>query len=152
MNPQIRRLFLVFAFLFVALIATATYWLWRAPDLEARQGNPILIVRELEIKRGLILAADGRTRLAANRRRQLEDGRVWWLRRYPARSLTAHAVGYSTIGRSRTGLELSLNDFLTGSNANLSTVIDTTLDKVRGNPARRQRRRDDARSRRAAGG
>jgi len=133
-NPQIRRLFLVFAFLFVALIATTTYWLWRAPDLEARQGNPTLIVRELEIKRGLILAADGRTRLAANRRRQLEDGRVWWLRRYPERSLTAHAVGYSTIGRSRTGLELSMNDFLTGSNANLSTVIDTTLDKLRGIP------------------
>ena len=134
MNPQIRRLFLVFAFLFVALIATATYWLWRAPDLEARQGNPILIVRELEIKRGLILAADGRTPLAANRRRQLEDGRVWWLRRYPERSLTAHAVGYSTIGQSRTGLELSMNDFLTGSNANLSTVIDSALDKVRGIP------------------
>ena len=134
MNPQIRRLFLVFSFLFVALIATATYWLWRAPDLEARQGNPTLIVRELEIKRGLILAANGRTRLATNRRRQLEDGRVWWLRRYPRGPLTAHAVGYSTIGRSRTGLELSMNDFLTASNANLSTVIDTTLDKIRGIP------------------
>ncbi len=48
--------------------------------------------------------------------------------------LTAHAVGYSTIGRSRTGLELSMNDFLTGSNANLSTVIDSTLDKLRGIP------------------
>jgi peptidoglycan glycosyltransferase len=133
-NPQIRRLFLVFALLFVALIATATYWLWRAPDLEARQGNPTLIVRELEIERGLILAADGRTRLAANRRRELEDGRVWYLRRYPRGPLTAHAVGYSTIGRSRTGLELSLNDYLTASNANLSTIIDTTLDKLRGIP------------------
>jgi peptidoglycan glycosyltransferase len=133
-NPQIRRLFLVFALLFVALIATATYWLWRAPDLEARQGNPTLIVRELEIRRGLILAADGRTRLAANRRRELEDGRVWYLRRYPRGPLTAHAVGYSTIGRSRTGLELSLNDYLTASNANLSTIIDTTLDKLRGIP------------------
>jgi hypothetical protein len=30
-NPQIRRLFFVFAFLFSALIATSTYWLWRAP-------------------------------------------------------------------------------------------------------------------------
>ena len=134
MNPQIRRLFLVFSFLFVALIATATYWLWRAPDLEARQGNPTLIVRELEIRRGLILAADGRTALAANRRRELSDGRVWWLRRYPEGKLTAHAVGYSTIGRSRTGLELSMNDFLTASNANLSTIIDTTLDKLRGIP------------------
>jgi peptidoglycan glycosyltransferase len=133
-NPQIRRLFLAFAFLFVALIATATYWLWRAPDLEARQGNPQLIVRDLEVERGLILAADGRTALATNRKRRLEDGRVWYLRRYPERSLTAHAVGYSTIGRSRTGLELSMNDFLTGANANLSTVIDSALDKLRGIP------------------
>ena len=133
MNPQIRRLFLVFSFLFVALIATATYWLWRAPDLEARQGNP-QIVRELEIERGLILSADGRTRLAANRKRTLEDGTVWWLRRYPRGSLTAHAVGYSTIGRSRTGLEKSMNDFLTASNANLSTIFDTTLDSIRGIP------------------
>ncbi|MGH3113296.1 MAG: hypothetical protein ACRDOP_07510, partial [Gaiellaceae bacterium] len=132
MNPQIRSLFLVFTFLFVALIATATYWLWRAPDLEARQGNPNLIVRQLEVQRGLIYAANGRTVLAQNRKRELEDGRVWWLRRYPQRELTAHAVGYSTIARSRTGLEQSLNDFLTGSNANLSTVIDSTLDKLRG--------------------
>ena len=134
MNPQIRRLFIVFSFLFVALIATATYWLWRAPDLEARQGNPTLLVRELEIERGLILSANGRTRLAANRKRTLEDGTVWWLRRYPRGELTAHAVGYSTIGRSRTGLEKSLNDYLTASNANLSTVFDTTLDKLRGIP------------------
>ncbi len=132
MNPQIRSLFLVFTFLFVALIATATYWLWRAPDLEARQGNPNLIVRQLEVQRGLIYAANGRTVLAQNRKRELEDGRVWWLRRYPQRELTAHAVGYSTIARSRTGLEQSLNDFLTGSNANLSTVIDSTLDNLRG--------------------
>jgi peptidoglycan glycosyltransferase len=132
-NPQIRRLFFVFSFLFVALIATATYWLWRAPDLEARQGNP-QIVRELEIERGLILAANGRTRLAANRKRTLEDGTVWYLRRYPRQSLTAHAVGYSTVGRSRTGLEKSMNDYLTASNANLSTIFDTTLDTIRGIP------------------
>lgn len=132
MNQQIRRLFVVFAFLFVALIATATYWLWRAPDLEARQGNPSLVVRQLEIRRGLVYAANGRTLLARNRRRELEDGRVWWLRRYPQEELAAHAVGYSTVARSRTGLEQSLNDFLTGSNANLSTVIDTTLDRLRG--------------------
>jgi penicillin-binding protein A len=132
-NPQIRRLFFVFSFLFVALIATATYWLWRAPDLEARQGNP-QIVRELEIERGLIFAANGRTRLAANRKRTLEDGTVWYLRRYPRQSLTAHAVGYSTVGRSRTGLEKSMNDYLTASNANLSTIFDTTLDTIRGIP------------------
>ena len=121
MNAQIRRLFLVFAFLFVALIATSTYWLWRAPDLEARQGNPNLVVRQLTIKRGLIFAADGRTVLAAHRRVKLEDGRIWYVRRYPQRELTAHPVGYSTIERSRTELERSLNDFLTGSNEDLRT-------------------------------
>ena len=132
MNPQIRRLFFVFAFLFAALVATSTYWLWRAPELEARQGNPNLIVKQLSIKRGLIYASDGRTVLAARKRQKLKDGRVWWVRRYPQHQLTAQAVGYSTVERARTGVEETMNDFLTGSNANLSTVVDRTLDKLRG--------------------
>src|SRR6185312_10308562 len=33
---------------------------------------------------------------------------------------------------SRTGLEESLNDYLTGSNANLDTLLNNTLDKLRG--------------------
>jgi peptidoglycan glycosyltransferase len=89
-------------------------------------------VKQLTIKRGLIYAADGKTLLAGVRKRKVKDGRVWYLRRYPHGSLTAHAVGYSTIERSRTGLEEALNDFLTGSNANLHTLIDRTLDKLRG--------------------
>ena len=35
----------------------------------------------------------------------------------------AHVVGYSTLERSRTGLEESMNDFLTGSHSNLATNI-----------------------------
>ena len=133
MNPQIRRLFYVFALLFVALVGISSYWLWKAPDLEARRGNPNLIVRQLTIKRGIIYAADGKTVLAENRaKRQKEIGRTWYLRRYPERDLAAHPVGYSTIERSRSGLEKALNDYLTGSNANLDTVIDRTLDKLRG--------------------
>jgi penicillin-binding protein A len=132
LNPQIRRLFFVFAFLFAALVATSTYWLWRAPELEARQGNPNLIVKQLTIKRGLIYASNGRTVLAARRKRTLKDGRVWWVRRYPQDELTAQVVGYSTLERARTGVEETMNDFLTGSNANLSTVVDRTLDKLRG--------------------
>jgi penicillin-binding protein A len=132
MNPQIRQLFLAFSLLFVALIATGTYWLWRAPDLEARRGNPSLVVRQLEVERGLIYASNGKTVLARNRVRKLKDGRKWYLRVYPQGALTAQAVGYSTLARSRTGLEESLNDYLTGSNANLSTVIDRTLNRLRG--------------------
>ncbi len=131
MNHQIRRLFYVFCALFVALIGMSTYWLWRAPDLEARQGNPNLVVRQLTIERGLILAADGKTRLARNREREVQ-GRTWYIRRYPTRGLVAQTVGYSTIQRSRSGLEESLNDYLTGSNADLQTVVDRTLDSIRG--------------------
>jgi penicillin-binding protein A len=131
-NPQIRRLFFVFSALFVALVAMSTYWLWKAPDLEARRGNPNLIVRQLTIQRGLIYASNQRTVLASVRKQKVPDGRTWYLRKYPQGELAAHAVGYSTIERSRTGLEKSVNDFLTGSNANLNTIVDRTLDKLRG--------------------
>lgn len=131
MNAQLRHLFLFFCLLFTALIATSTYWLWRSPDLEARQGNPTLVVRQVTIQRGLIYASDGTTVLAANRKRKVQ-GRTWYLRRYPERGLTAQAVGYSTLARSRSGLEQSMNDFLTGSNGNLKTVIDRVKDRVQG--------------------
>lgn len=130
MNRQIRRLFFVFAFLFVALVGMSSYWLWRAPELEARQGNPNQVVRQLTIDRGKIFTADGVV-LATNRKRDVQ-GQTWYLRRYPQRGLAAHPVGYSTVERSRTGLEESLNDYLTGSNADLSTLVDRAADALRG--------------------
>ena len=133
MNAQVRRLFFVLVALFVALIVMTTYWLWKAPDLEPRQGNPQLIVRQLTIDRGSILASDGKTPFARNRKVRKEQlGRTWYLRTYPTDELAARPVGYSTIERSRTGLESSLNDYLTGSNANLDTLLNNTLDKLRG--------------------
>jgi peptidoglycan glycosyltransferase len=129
-NVQIRRLFFVFTFLFVALIGMSTYWLWRAPELEARQGNPTEVVRQLTIDRGRIFSVDGVV-LARNREQDVQ-GQTWYLRRYPHMGLTAQVVGYSTIERSRTGLEQSLNDYLTGSNANLSTLVDRAADALRG--------------------
>jgi peptidoglycan glycosyltransferase len=132
-NAQVRRLFFVLSALFVALIAMTTYWLWKAPDLEARQGNPQLIVQQLTIDRGRILAANARTVFAGNRKvRKKTLGRTWYLRIYPTDELAARPVGYSTIERSRSGLEESMNDYLTGSNANLDTLFNNTLDKLKG--------------------
>lgn len=131
MNAQLRRLFLFLCTLFVALIATVTYWLWRSPELEARQGNPTLVVRQVTVQRGLIYASDRTTLLAANRKRDVQ-GQTWYLRRYPERGLVAHTVGYSTLSRARAGLERSMNDFLTGSNLDLSTVVDRVVDRVKG--------------------
>src|SRR6185436_8470919 len=59
-------------------------------------------------------------------------GRTLYFREYPQRGLAAHVHGYSTQSRFRTGLERSMNDYLTGQNANLSTVLDTTLDRLKG--------------------
>ena len=62
-----------------------------APDLEARQGNPNLFVRQLTIDRGLIYAADGKTVFAKNRKvRKKSVGRTWYLRTYPTGELAAH--------------------------------------------------------------
>jgi penicillin-binding protein A len=131
-NTQISRLAVAGLVLVTSLIVGTTYWqAWAAPSLAARQDNAIKVVAQFTIKRGLIYAGDGVTRLAVNRRRRVA-GQTFYLRRYPKGELTAHAVGYSTRSRSRTGLERSRNDFLTGANRNLSTVLDTTLDELRG--------------------
>ena len=131
MNRQIARLAMIGVGLIAALIVATTYWqTWAAAGLADRQDNAIQRVAQFSIRRGLIRAADG-TILASNRRKRV-NGQTLYFRRYPTRGLFAHVVGYSTQSRSRAGLEASENDFLTGSNTNLKTVIDKTLDKLRG--------------------
>ncbi len=132
MNRQITRVAVMSMALLAALIVGTTYWqAWAAPGLADRQDNSIQRVAEFQIDRGKILAADGKTVLADNVKRKV-DGKDLFFRRYPQHGLAAHIVGYSTTVRSRAGLEASENDFLTGSNTNLSTVLDTTLDKLKG--------------------
>ena len=131
MNRQIARLALVAVGLVTALIVGTTYWqTWASASLADRQDNEIQRVAQFSIKRGLIRASDG-TILASNRIKKVA-GQKLYLRRYPQGSLFSHLVGYSTQSRSRAGLESSLNDYLTGSNSNLGTVLKTTLDKIRG--------------------
>jgi penicillin-binding protein A len=134
MNPQIVRLTYVALILVAALVVMTTYWqTWAAASLAERQDNSIKRVAEFSIDRGLIFSFEPRKRLARNRERVV-DNRTLFFRRYPYGPLAAHVVGYSTVGRSRTGLERSLNDFLTASNSSLSTVFDKTLDELRGKP------------------
>jgi peptidoglycan glycosyltransferase len=131
-NRQITRVAVMALVLLASLILATTYWqAYAAPDLADRQDNSIQRVAQFTVKRGLIYAADRRTVLAANRTERV-DGQTLYFRRYPQAGLAAHIVGYSTQKRSRAGLERSENDFLTGSNSNLNTVVDTTLDKLRG--------------------
>ena len=132
MNRQIVRLTYVSLALVGVLVVMTTYWqTWAAPALADRQDNSIKRVAEFSVDRGLIVARSPFRRLARNVQRQI-DQRTLYFRRYPQGDLTAHVVGYSTVDRSRTGLERSLNDYLTASNSNLATVGDRILDELRG--------------------
>ena len=134
MNRQIARLTYVALALVGVLVVMTTYWqTWAAAGLADRQDNAIRRVAEFSIDRGLIFSFEPRRRLARNIEREV-DGRTLFFRRYPYGRLAEHVVGYSTVGRSRTGLERSLNDYLTASNANLSTLVDKALDELRGRP------------------
>ncbi len=134
MNRQIVRVTYVSLGLIAVLIGMTTYWqTWAAPALADRQDNSIRRVAEFSIDRGLIVSTSPFRRLARNVQREVDD-RTLFFRRYPQGELAAHVVGYSTVGRSRAGLERSLNDYLTASNANLSTLVDKALDELRGKP------------------
>jgi peptidoglycan glycosyltransferase len=132
LNKQISHLGVAALVLLAALIVGTTYWqTWANASLADRQDNAIRTVAQFTIKRGKIYAADGRTLLATNVKKNV-GGQTLYFRRYPSGPLFADVVGYSTQSRNRTGLEQSYNDFLTGSNANLDTVFRSTVDKLRG--------------------
>ncbi|MBA3788070.1 MAG: penicillin-binding protein 2 [Actinobacteria bacterium] len=136
MNDQIRKLALVGTTLIVVLVVATTYWqAWAAGDLADRQDNQIQRVAQFTIERGEIIGSAGRP-LAKNRRQKI-GGRTFYFRGYPQGGLATHVVGYSTQSRARAGLERSLNDYLTGSNANLGAVLDKlTGTTVTGNSLR----------------
>ena len=131
MNKQIARLGICGLVLIAALIVATTYWqTWASAGLADRQDNAIQRVAQYSIRRGLIYTRNRKV-LAANRARKV-SGRTLYFRRYPQGRLAPQVVGYSTVGRAQAGLERSLNDYLTGSNANLDTVFSTTLDRLKG--------------------
>jgi peptidoglycan glycosyltransferase len=130
-NRQIARLALLGLVLLAALIVGTTYWqTWASAGLADKQDNAISVVAQLSIKRGLIRAANGQI-IATNKRKRV-NGQTLYFRRYPQGGLYAPVVGYSTQSRSRSGLEESENDYLTGSNTSLKTVVDSLLNKLRG--------------------
>jgi peptidoglycan glycosyltransferase len=131
-NAQISRLALIGLALMVALILGTTYWqAWASAGLADRQDNAIQRVAQFTIERGKIYAGDGHTLLATNVRKRV-GGQTLYFRRYPAGTLAPHVVGYSTQSRSQAGLERSYNDYLTGSNSNLTTVFHTAIDRLKG--------------------
>jgi penicillin-binding protein A len=135
-NGQIHALWRLSALGIAVLISITAYWqIWAAPSLAVREDNARLIVRQLQIDRGLILAADGRTEIARNRKVR-RNGQDLYLRVYPLGETLAHPVGYNTVGSGRSGIEEYRNDYLTASNADLSTLLGRVGDRLQGQTVR----------------
>jgi peptidoglycan glycosyltransferase len=132
MNKQISRVALFSLMLLAALIIATTYWqTWASGGLAARQDNEIQRVAQFEIKRGLIYASDGKTVLASNVRRK-SGGQTLYFRTYPTNGFASQVVGYSTQSRSRAGIERQENSYLTASDQNVGTILDTLGARLRG--------------------
>jgi peptidoglycan glycosyltransferase len=130
LNKQLRHISVVALVLLATLIVSTTYWqTWAQADLANRKDNSVSLVSRLTVDRGKFLA--GGTVLATNRR-QRKHGITIYTRHYPQNDLAPQVIGYSTNAGTTTGLEASLDDYLTGANTNLSNTLKQTLDKLGG--------------------
>ena len=126
MNARIRNLFGLVTLLFVVLIAFTTWWsVFEADELEANRANKRPLLEEQQIRRGLIVARDGRV-IARNR--AVGESPRFYERIYPEGALFAHPVGYSFVERGRVGLEREYNNDLTGKR----DEFESLLDEIRG--------------------
>jgi peptidoglycan glycosyltransferase len=131
MNKQLLHVSVVALVLLAVLIVSTTYWqTWAVGDLADRQDNAVSLVARLTVDRGEILGAGGAV-LATNRKHR-KHGLTIFTRRYPHDGLAPQVIGYSTDAGTTTGLEESLDDYLTGANTNLSNTFKQTLDKLAG--------------------
>lgn len=129
MNRAILRVFLVCAVLFAVLIVNLSYLqVAAAPGLKKRPENHLQLAQQLKIHRGAIRAFDGSI-LAASR---LRSG--YYRRYYPHGPLAAHVVGYDSVRFGRSGVEASMNEYLTGQASGLG--VRTWVDRLLGRRSR----------------
>ena len=125
MDKPIRRLFLVFTLLFIALIVQLTYvQVWAAPDLKTKPSNTRTLAEEMKINRGAIFSADG-VELAVSKK----SGDNFY-RKYPQGDITSPWLGYSNLRYGRAGVERVYNEDLTGQSGILG--VKNYLDQVLG--------------------
>jgi peptidoglycan glycosyltransferase len=129
MNKQLRHISVVALVLLAVLIVSTTYWqTWAQADLANRKDNSVTNISRLTIDRGKFLGSD-HTVLATNRAHRTH-GLTIYTRHYPQNDLAPQVIGYSTDAGTTTGLEESLDDYLTGANTNLSNTLKQTLDRL----------------------
>jgi len=134
-NKQLRHISVIALVLLAVLIGATTYWqTWAQAGLADRKDNSVSLINRLTVDRGKILASDGT--VLANNRRHRKKGLTTFTRHYPQNELAPQVIGYSTSGGNTTGLEATLDDYLTGANTNLSNALQQELDKLGGRTVR----------------
>jgi penicillin-binding protein A len=130
-NKQLRHVSVFALVLLAVLIGATTYWqMWAKADLAARKDNSVKLIERLTVNRGKILAADGT--VLANNRKTRKHGLTIYKRHYPQNDLAPQVIGYATNVGTTTGLEQTLDDYLTGANTNLTNTFTQELDKLGG--------------------
>jgi peptidoglycan glycosyltransferase len=122
MNKSIVRLFGVVILLFVVLVVFTSRWtVFDASSLDNNHLNRLQDYAALKIKRGSILADNGKVVLAKSVR---QPGGTW-KRLYPQGSLFSQALGYYIPGppHRATGLEAARNHELEGVQNALTSVF-----------------------------
>jgi penicillin-binding protein A len=120
-SGPIVRLFGVVVLLFALLVLFTSRWtVFQASSLNNNPLNVRTLLDELQIKRGRILADDGKTVLA----RSEPAPQHTWTRFYPTRQLFSQPVGYSIAAQGRAaGLEQSRGPELRGVQTGLSSIF-----------------------------
>lgn len=121
MSGPIVRLFGVVVLLFALLVVFTSRWtVFQASSLNNNPLNVRTLLDELQIKRGRILADDGKTVLA----RSEPAPQHTWTRFYPTRQLFSQPTGYSIAAQGRSaGLEQSRGPELRGVQTGLSSIF-----------------------------
>ncbi|GGB22452.1 cell division protein FtsI [Flexivirga endophytica] len=115
MNAPIRRLGLVVAAMFCALlVATTVIQFVQARSLDDRPGNRRTLLASYSKERGSILVGGSAAAVSTK-----TDDQYKWLRTYPHKSLYADVTGYFSFTYGSTGIERSEGDFLNGSSDKL---------------------------------
>lgn len=113
MTHQLKVVGVLLLAMFLALFVNLNYLqVLRADDLANDNRNSRQLIREYEIRRGLMLAGDDATEVA---RVERTDGTLRYRRQYTDGPLYAHSTGYFSVVFGRSELESSFNDYLIGS-------------------------------------
>lgn len=129
-DKQIRRLAIAFLALFVLVIAQISYvQVFAAGKLASNPHNSRLILEEYSSQRGSILANDERTVLAKS---IATKGALKYRRVYPHGALYGQITGYDSLVYGRSGLESSMDPYLSGNAPEL--LPQNLVDQILGRP------------------